>query len=143
VAEDPNTLQEAFVGTNSGKMESFSFVAPFAYTIDLLIFWTDKSKAVSFGIAATLGMVAGSFAYSVLSRKFRFEGFGGVGDVSNHLVGATLMGFGGVTALGCTVGQGLSGISTLAVGSLITFAAIIAGCVLSLKYQAWKLDRMA
>lgn len=143
VAEDPNTLQEAFVATNSGKMESFSFVAPFAYTIDLLIFWTDKSKAVTFGIAATLGMVVGSFAYSIASRKFRLEGFGGVGDVANHLIGATLMGFGGVTALGCTVGQGLSGISTLALGSLITFASIIGGCVLSLKYQTWRLDRMA
>ncbi|MFZ6646723.1 YeeE/YedE family protein [Undibacterium sp. TJN25] len=143
VAEDPNTLQEAFVGTNSGKMESFSFVAPFAYTIDLLIFWTDKSKAVSFGIAAAMGVIAGSFAYAVATRKFRLEGFGGVGDVSNHLVGAMLMGFGGVTALGCTVGQGLSGLSTLAVGSIITFASIIAGCVASLKYQAWRLDRMA
>ncbi len=143
VAEDPDTLQEAFVATNSGKMESFSFVAPFAYTVDLLIFWTDKSKAVSFGIAATLGMVAGSFAYAVATRKFRWEGFGGVDDVSNHLIGAALMGFGGVTALGCTVGQGLSGISTLALGSLITFTSIIAGCVLSLKYQAWRLDRMA
>ncbi|GGC71096.1 YeeE/YedE family protein [Undibacterium terreum] len=142
VAEDPNTLQEAYVATNSGKMESFSFVAPFAYTIDLLIFWTDKSKAVSFGIAATLGMIVGSFAYAISAGKFRFEGFGGVSDVSNHLIGAMLMGFGGVTALGCTVGQGLSGISTLAVGSMITFASIIGGCVLSLKYQAYRLEKI-
>ncbi|MES2072694.1 MAG: YeeE/YedE family protein [Pseudomonadota bacterium] len=143
VAEDPNTLQEAYVATNSGKMESFSFVAPFAYTIDLLIFWTDKSKAVSLGIAATLGVIVGSFAYAVASRKFRLEGFGGIDDISNHLIGAMLMGFGGVTALGCTVGQGLSGISTLALGSLITFSSIITGCVLSLKYQSWRLDRIA
>jgi uncharacterized protein len=53
------------------------------------------------------------------------------------------MGFGGVTALGCTVGQGLSGVSTLAVGSFIAVAAIVAGAVLALKYQAWRLDRTA
>jgi len=52
------------------------------------------------------------------------------------------MGFGGVTALGCTIGQGLSGVSTLAVGSFIAFAAIVAGCVLALKYQMWRIGRI-
>ena len=141
VAEDPNTLQEAFVATNSGKMESFSFVAPLAYTLDLLMMWTDKSKAVSFGIAATLGMVAGSALYALLSRSFRWEGFGGIEDTVNHLIGATLMGFGGVVALGCTIGQGLSGVSTLSLGSLLTFAAIISGALAAFKYQAWRLER--
>jgi uncharacterized membrane protein YedE/YeeE len=142
VAEDPNTLEEAFVATNSGRMESFSFVAPYAYTLDLLMMWTDASKAVSFGIAAALGVIAGSFAYSVAARSFRWEGFGNVEDAANHLIGAALMGFGGVTALGCTIGQGLSGISTLAVGSMLTFAAIVAGAVTALKYQAWRIERM-
>ena len=44
VAEDPNTLQEAFVATNTGRMESFSFVAPFAFTLEYLMLWTDKSQ---------------------------------------------------------------------------------------------------
>ena len=52
------------------------------------------------------------------------------------------MGFGGVTALGCTIGQGLTGISTLAVGSMLALAAIIAGCVAAVKYQMWRLERM-
>ncbi len=53
-----------------------------------------------------------------------------------------MMGFGGVTALGCTIGQGLTGVSTLAVGSILTLASIIAGCVLAVRYQTWRLDRM-
>ncbi|MGH7123174.1 MAG: YeeE/YedE family protein, partial [Stellaceae bacterium] len=43
LAEDPNTLQEAFVATNTGRVESFSFVSPVAYTLEYLMFWTDKS----------------------------------------------------------------------------------------------------
>ena len=141
VAEDPNTLQETFVATNSGKMESFSFVAPYAYTLDLLMMWTDTSKAVSFGIAAALGVVTGSFVYAIVTGTFRWEGFGGIEDTANHLTGAVLMGFGGVTALGCTVGQGLSGLSTLSLGSFLSFAAIIAGAVAALKYQGWRMER--
>ena len=52
VAEDPNTLQEAFVATNTGRMESFSFVAPLAFTLEYLMFWTDKSQIVTYGIAS-------------------------------------------------------------------------------------------
>ena len=63
-------------------------------------------------------------------------------DTANHIAGAVLMGFGGVTALGCTIGQGLTGISTLAVGSILTFASIIGGCVLAVRYQEWRIDRM-
>ena len=50
------------------------------------------------------------------------------------------MGFGGVTALGCTVGQGLTGISTLALGSILTFLAIIGGCLAALRYQIWRIE---
>ena len=55
---------------------------------------------------------------ALLTRTFRWEGFASIEDIGNHVVGAILMGFGGVTALGCTIGQGLTGISTLAIGSL-------------------------
>ena len=56
-------------------------------------------------------------------------------DLRNHIVGGMLMGFGGVTALGCTIGQGISGFSTLALGSIVTFLAIIAGSAATMKYQ--------
>jgi uncharacterized membrane protein YedE/YeeE len=143
VAEHPATLEEAFLRTNSGRMESLSFVAPVAYTIDYLMFFSDASKVITIGVSAVLGMIAGSAAYALVAGKFRWEGFRDTEDTANHLVGAALMGFGGVTALGCTVGQGLSGVSTLAVGSFIAVAAIVAGAVLALKYQAWRLNDVA
>jgi len=141
--EDPNTLEEKFVATNSGRAESYSFTAPVAYTLELLMLWSDQSRIVTFGIAGVLGMLAGSLAYALASRTFRWEGFGSVEDVGNHIVGGVLMGFGGVTALGCTIGQGLTGISTLAVGSFLAFGAIIAGCVAAVHYQVWRLEKMA
>jgi hypothetical protein len=88
-------------------------------------------------------MLAGSGAYALASKTFRWEGFGSVEDVGNHIAGGILMGFGGVTALGCTIGQGLTGLSTLAVGSILTFASIVGGCVAAVRYQEWRMERMA
>ena len=141
VAEHPDTLEEAFVATSSGRMEAFSFVAPLAYTLEYLMLWTDKSRTITFGIASVAGVIAGSAAYALAAGKFRWEGFRDAEDTANHLVGGVLMGFGGVTALGCTIGQGLSGLSTLALGSLLAFAAMVAGSVCALKYQYWRLMR--
>ena len=143
LAEDPATLEEKFVATNSGRMESYSFVAPAAYLLELLVLWTDETRVLTFGIAGLLGIVAGSAAMAFATRTFRWEGFGSVEDVGNHIVGGILMGFGGVTALGCTIGQGLTGLSTLAVGSVLTFGAIVAGCVAAVRYQTWRIERTA
>jgi len=114
-----------------------------AYLLELLVLWTDSSRVVTFGIAGVLGMIAGSAAMALATRTFRWEGFGSVEDVANHIVGAIFMGFGGVTALGCTIGQGLTGISTLAVGSLLTFGSIVVGSVAAVKYQMWRIERTA
>ena len=141
VAEDPNTLQEAFVATNTGRMESFSFVAPFAFTLEYLMLWTDKSKIITYGIASAAGVIAGSAAYAFATRSFRWEGFRDAEDTANHMVGGMLMGFGGICALGCTIGQGISGFSTLALGSIMTFGAIIAGSAAAMKYQVWRIER--
>ena len=94
---------------------------------------------LTFGVMAFLGVVAGSLLWSLLSRSFRFEWFSSFGDFISHLVGAILMGFGGVLALGCTVGQAITGISTLAAGSFITFVAIVLGSALTMKVQYYKL----
>jgi len=141
VAEDPNTLQEAFVATNTGRMEAFSFVAPLAFTLEYLMLWTDKSRVITFGIASAAGVIAGSLAYALATRTFRWEGFRDAEDTAMHVLGGILMGFGGITALGCTIGQGISGLSTLALGSIITFAAIIAGSAATVKWQYWRLMR--
>ena len=141
VAEDPNTLQEAFVATSTGRMEAFSFVAPLAFTLEYLMLWTDKSRVITFGIASAAGVIAGSLAYALATRTFRWEGFRDAEDTAMHMLGGILMGFGGITALGCTIGQGISGLSTLALGSIITFAAIIAGSAATVKWQYWRLMR--
>ncbi len=135
LAEDPETLQEAFVATNSGRMEAFSFVAPSAYALELLMLWSDSSRHMTFGIASVLGVIGGAAAAALLTGSFRWEGFAGVDDIARHLIGAALMGFGGVTAMGCTVGQGISGISTLALGSFITFLAIVGGAALTIRIE--------
>ena len=97
----------------------------------------------SLGIVSVVGIVLGSAAVALATRSFRWEGFGNVEDTANHLVGAVLMGVGGVTAMGCTIGQGLSGVSTLSLGSLLALAGIVGGAVLALRYQLWRLERMA
>jgi len=62
-----------------------------------------------------------------------------VRDFFNHLVGAILMGFGGVLAMGCTIGQGVTGFSTLALGSILTFVAIVLGSAITMKVQYYKM----
>jgi len=140
-AENPDTLENTYFGTNSRTIESLSFIAPAAYLLEMLLLWSDKSLAMSFGIALALGVIAGSAAYAILTRTFRWEGFVSVEDTANHVVGGILMGFGGVTAMGCTVGQGITGLSTLAVGSLGAVLAIVAGSWATMKYQYWRLER--
>ncbi|KPF59080.1 transporter [beta proteobacterium AAP51] len=142
VAEDPNTLEEAFLATNSRRMESLSMMAPVGFTLDWLLFFSDTSKLLTLGIVSVVGLPLGACIVSVLDRSFRWEGFGSVEDLANHLAGGALMGVGGVTALGCTVGQGLSGISTLSLGSFIALGGIVLGAMGALRYQNWRLERM-
>ena len=141
--ENPQTLEDTFFGTNSRTIESLSYTAPVGFTLELLMLWSDKSLTVTFGIAAVIGIVLGSLAYALISRTFRWEGFAGAEDTAAHVIGGLLMGFGGVTALGCTIGQGLTGFSTLAAGSLLAFVAIIAGSALTMKWQYWRITREA
>ncbi|MFM7849094.1 MAG: YeeE/YedE family protein [Rubrivivax sp.] len=139
--EHPKTLEEAFLATNSQRMESLTFVAPIAYTVDWLIMFSDKSKVLTIAVVSTVGVIVGALASALATRSFRWEGFAGTQDTAHHLVGAVLMGVGGVTAMGCTVGQGLSGVSTLALGSFLAFAGIVGGAVIGLRYQVWQLER--
>ncbi len=141
VAEHPETLEPVYLGTNSGRIEAMSFVAPVAHTLDWLMFYSDKSKLLTTGVVSVAGVIVGSAISAVQQKTFRWEGFAGVDDLSQHLIGAVLMGVGGVTAMGCTFGQGLSGISTLSLNSCVAVAAIVLGAVMSIRHQVARLER--
>jgi len=113
-------------------LASFTFVAPVGESLQYLMTFTGST--INFGIAAVGGVIAGSFAAAKGSGTFRVESFADTGDMFRHMIGGAIMGMGGVMALGCTIGQGLSGFSTLALGSLIALLSIIAGGVLGIKY---------
>lgn len=140
--EHPETLERAFLATNSRGMEALSMVAPLGFALDWLLFYSDASKHLTLGIVSMVGVVVGSALMALGTREFRWEGFGDVEDIANHLIGATLMGVGGVTALGCTIGQGISGVSTLSLGSLVALTALVCGALAGLRYQIWRIDRM-
>lgn len=141
VPEHPETLEAVYVGSTSGRIEALSFTAPMAYVLDWLLFYSDQSKVLTLGVVSVLGVVAGSLLVALLSRQFHWEGFQGTRDTALHLIGGALMGVGGITAMGCTVGQGLSGLSTLSLGSLIAVTGIGLGAVLGFRVQLWLLDR--
>ncbi len=118
--------------------QSFTFVAPAGqfthyaisgFPIDLF----------TFALAAASGVLIGSLLWSIVSRSFRFEWFVDWKDAMNHIIGGALMGIGGVLSMGCTIGQAVSGASTLALGSFITFASIVIGCALTMKVIYYKL----
>ncbi|MDA8364334.1 MAG: YeeE/YedE family protein [Gammaproteobacteria bacterium] len=123
---------------NPVPLASFTFIAPMAHTLEYVITYTGST--ITFGIAAMMGVAFGSFVYAVLSKQFRIETFSSRSDMVRHLIGGALMGFGGVLALGCTIGQGVTGMSTLALGSLITLVSIIGGSAITQKVQYHLLD---
>ena len=136
VAEHPQTLEHVYATTYSGRIEAFSFVTPVAHTLDWLMFFSDKSKVLTWGIASVPGMVLGSLAHALWRRDFRWQGFADTQDLARHLLGAVLMGMGGVTAMGCTVGQGISAMSMFSLGSFVAVAGIVLGAALTLKRLA-------
>ncbi len=115
------------------RLESYTFIAPTGESLMYLMTFTGST--IDFGIAATGGVILGSFLYSVSTRKFHIETFTDRADMLRHMLGGISMGFGGVLALGCTIGQGITGMSTLALGSLLTLTSIIAGSVVTMKVQ--------
>ncbi len=118
--------------------QGMAFIGPTGNTISFLMTYTGAE--INFGIAVVLGMIFGSFIYAIISGTFRIETFSNKSEMLNHLVGAVMMGFGGVLSFGCTIGQGVTGMSTLAIGSFLTLASIIFGSALTMKIQYHMLD---
>jgi uncharacterized membrane protein YedE/YeeE len=104
---------------------SLTFTTPVGNAIQYLMTYT--GAAADFGITAIAGTLAGAFAWAAATRSLKAEGFDSPGHMARYALGGAMMGFGGILALGCTIGAGLSGMSTLSLGSLIALAAIITG----------------
>jgi hypothetical protein len=116
-------------------MESMSFVGPTAFWLDAFLYYSDGTKRLTFGMAMLPGVVLGASLSAWRSQTFRWESFSQTADLVRHVLGGLLMGAGGVLAVGCTFGQGLSGLSTLNLGSFLATAGIVLGAVLTLRWQ--------
>lgn len=114
------------------RVRSLSYVLPPGQTAVYLM--TYYGSTISFGIALVFGTIAGSFAAAVSKRELRVEAYDDAREMRRHLLGAFLMGFGGVTAYGCTIGQGMSGISTLSMTSVLAMGSIMLGAIAGLYY---------
>jgi uncharacterized membrane protein YedE/YeeE len=123
------------------RLESYTFIAPTGESLMYLLTFTGST--IGFGVAAVFGVILGAFLYAVSSRRFRVETFVDRSDMIRHIVGGITMGFGGVLALGCTIGQGVTGMSTLALGSLIALVSIVFGSALTMKIEYYRLDDLS
>lgn len=124
------------------QVQSYTFISPMGDTVRYLMQPAHLSL-VNFGVTALAGVIAGSFIYALATKSFRIEWFASFRDFANHAVGGALMGMGGVLAMGCTVGQAITGVSTLAIGSFLTFMAIVIGAAGTMKLQYWKMMQEA
>jgi hypothetical protein len=122
------------------RLESYTFIAPTGES--LMYLQTFTGSTINFGVAAVFGVILGSFLYVILTGKFRLETFSNREDMVRHVFGGISMGFGGVLALGCTIGQGVTGMSTLALGSLLSLISIVFGSALTMKIEYYRLDDM-
>jgi len=122
------------------RLESYTFIAPTGESLMYLLTFTGST--INFGVAAVFGVILGSFLYVILTGRFRLETFTDRADMLRHLLGGIAMGFGGVLALGCTIGQGVTGMSTLALGSLLSLISIVFGSALTMKVEYYRLDDM-
>lgn len=121
------------------SVQSYTFISPMGDSVRYLLS-PGNFSLINFGVLALTGVIVGSFLYALVTGKFRFEWFASGSDFMNHAVGGLLMGFGGVLSMGCTIGQAVTGFSTLALGSILTFAAIVFGSALTMKVQYYLID---
>ncbi len=110
---------------------SLNFAAPMAEAVA----WSTMGQGTwpGFGTALVLGTIAGATLSAGSTRRLRIETFSSRDDMMRHIGGAGLMGFGGMLAMGCTIGQGVSGVATLALGSFLALAGMVLGALLGLR----------
>ena len=98
-----------------------------------LLIWTGAK--INFGIAFVGGILVGAALVAVLARDFKLVGFERPHDMLRYALGAALMGTGGVLALGCTIGNGLTGIASLAPTSFIALPAMVVAAAATMKWR--------
>ncbi len=141
--EHPETLDAVWLGTASHRPEGLSFVAPLAQSLDLLTLWSDRNTVPTFGVLVALGVLLGSALAARLRGEFRIESFSNAADLGQHLAGGVLMGFGGITALGCSIGQGITGLALLSSGAGLAVLGMVLGTWLGVRWQTWQIERSA
>ncbi len=112
-------------------VESLTFVAPISDAIQYLMLST--GIRAGFGVTVVAGVLLGACATALCAREFQLRGFDSPRHMLRFLAGGVMMGVGGALALGCTIGQGLTGLSTLAFPSFLAVAGILLGAWLSLR----------
>jgi uncharacterized protein len=116
---------------NPALVTSLTFVAPIADALQYVMLSTGST--LNFGIVTVFGVFAGSLLTALLTGRFRLEGYTSPRHMLRSAGGAALMGIGGVMAFGCSIGQGLTGLSTLALASFVTVAGILLGTAAGLR----------
>jgi uncharacterized protein len=116
---------------NPAAVTSLTFIAPVADTVQYAMLSTGLT--LNFGIAMVFGVFAGSLLTALVTRRFRLEGYTSPQHMLRSIGGAALMGSGGAMALGCSIGQGLTGISTLALSSFVAVGGILLGTAAGLR----------
>ena len=118
-------------------VQGLTFIGPMTNIITFLM--KPGFRLIGFCMITLVGVLSGSFIYAIFSKSFRVEWFSSWRDFFTHIIGASMMGIGGVLAMGCTIGQGVSGVSTLALGSFIAVTSIILGSAITMKTQYYKM----
>ncbi|TMM52838.1 YeeE/YedE family protein [Sulfitobacter sabulilitoris] len=121
----------ADTGFSGQTVVSHTFSAPLGET--MLYLMTSSGGGLSFGVGSVFGVLAGAFCGSLIKGHFRWEACEDPRELKRQILGAVLMGFGAVLAVGCTIGQGISAFSVLSFSAPITFAAIFAGAAIGLR----------
>lgn len=114
------------------QIEAGSFVVPVADTILHAITFT--GVVPDYGVGLVLGVIGGAAACAAWKRDVRWEACDDARELGRHIAGGALMGFGGVFAMGCTIGQGVTGVSALAISAPLVLASIFLGAKLGLAY---------
>lgn len=132
MSEETSFLDTPPVGLG---VQSFTFAAPMGD----LVHWSSQPQwaLVSFGVVAILGMIVGSAISAVIKGQFKIEGFSSKKDFLISSLGALLVGFGAVLAMGCSIGHGLSGTATLALGSFVALASILTGAYFGIRMEKY------